>query len=201
VSRPPFPPYPPYPPFPPHSSPPAYPPYAPYPPVVNGGEPSIATPQGLSHGAGPPAGIVEPPRVIPPGPDDPADSSTPFPGNNIKNPLSIFFNYGRYDVVNVTNEGLGQGQSAKLTKFVEDATRVKASEITVNGFASPEDNLPNAQLPLNRATALKNLLDQRFATGPVKPTVTVKTTSVLSGDQSTWPSLRRADIYIVSPTI
>jgi hypothetical protein len=128
----------------------------------------------------------------------PVTPTTPFPGIDATNPLSIFFNFGRYDIVDATNEGLGQGQDAKLTKFVADAISVRASEITVNGFASPENNLPNSQLPLNRANAVKNRLDQSFATSPVKPTISVRTTSVLSGDQSTWPSLRRADIYIVS---
>lgn len=125
-------------------------------------------------------------------------ATTQFPGIDATNPLSIFFNYGRYDIVDVTNEGLGQGQDAKLTKFVADATSVRASAITVSGFASPEDNLPNSQLPSNRANAVKNRLDQGFAAGPVQPTVNVSTTSVLSGDPSTYPSLRRADIYIVS---
>ena len=113
-----------------------------------------------------------------------------------KRPLSVFFNYGRYDVVDVTNEGLGQGQTAKLTKFVADATAAKASEITVSGFASPEDNLPNSQLPAHRASAVKKRLDELFASSSIKPTIGVTTTSVLSGDPSTYPSLRRADVYI-----
>jgi hypothetical protein len=110
----------------------------------------------------------------------------------------VFFNYGRYDIVDTTVEGLGQNQFAGIDKFVADATASNASQIVVNGYASPEDNLPPGQLPLHRATALKNRLDQRFATGSVRPTITVKTTSVLAGDPSTYPSLRRADASVTA---
>jgi hypothetical protein len=119
-----------------------------------------------------------------------------FIGDRPTNPLPIFFNYGRYDVLDSTNEGLGQGQLAKLAKFVADATSVRASAIVVDGFVSPEDNLPNAQLPLHRATAVKNRLDSLFAAISIKPTITKRTTSILSGDPSTYPSLRRANVYI-----
>jgi hypothetical protein len=122
----------------------------------------------------------------------------PFPGIDRTNPLSIYFNFGRYDIVDSTNERLGQGQIAKLNQFVADATSARAREIVADGFASPESNLPPFQLPLNRANAVKNRLNQLFAPSPVKPTITVRTTSVLTGDPSTWPSLRRVDIYITS---
>jgi hypothetical protein len=157
----------------------------------------VSPSQGSSGPSSGPAGTVQS-SVAPPAGEQPVTPTTPFPGVDATNPLSIFFNYGRYDIVDVTNELLGQGQSAKLTKFVADATAVKASEIIVNGYASPEDNLANSQLPLHRATALKNRLDQLFASGPVRPTVSVRTTSVLAGSQATWPSLRRADIYITA---
>jgi hypothetical protein len=114
------------------------------------------------------------------------------------NPLSIFFDYGRYDIRDATAEGLGQGQLAKLNKFVADATAARASAITVNGFASPEQNLPNAQLPFQRATAVKNRLDQLFVPSGIKPTISIEMTQILTGDPSTWPRLRRADIYITS---
>jgi hypothetical protein len=125
----------------------------------------------------------------------------PFEGMNSARPLPIFFNYGRYDVLDSTTEGLGNGQLARLANFVASATAVQASEIAVDGFASPEDNLPNAQLPLHRATAVKNWLDNRFASTSIRPTIKTATTSVLAGDPSTYPSLRRANVYVVSPKL
>ena len=102
--------------------------------------------------------------ITEPGPK--AGNGTPEKPVDVR-PVSVFFNYGRYDILDSTNEGLGSGQNAKLATFVSDATRARASAIDVNGFASPEDNLSNAQLPLHRATAVKNRLDQLFAAGPV----------------------------------
>jgi hypothetical protein len=198
VTRPPFPPYPPYPPFPQHVSPPPYPPYPPYPPtLIEGTGPG---PSGFSPGAPSPApsststGAVRPIVDPGPGPQPPG----PQPPGPPPDTLSIFFNYGRYDVVDATAEGLGQGQFGKLSKFVGEATAAKATGITVNGFASPENNLPPYQLPLNRATAVKNKLDQLFDFTPTRPTITVKTTAVLAGDPSTYPSLRRADVSVTS---
>jgi hypothetical protein len=196
VTRPPYPPNPPYPPYPPHVSPPPYPPFPAYPPVLIGGGPSGAAVSAPYAGSS--TGTVQTPTTQPTGPTTEPGKPTRFPGDDKTNPLSIYFNYGRYDVVDVTNEGLGQGQAAKLTKFVADAASSRAREIAVDGFASPEDNLPNSNLPLNRATAVKKRLDQLFANTSVKPTISARTTNVLSGDPSVWPSLRRADIYITS---
>jgi hypothetical protein len=136
--------------------------------------------------------------VTDPGPGSQPGTTTRFPGADQTTPLSIFFNYGRYDVVDATGEGFGQDQLAKLSKFVADATSVKATGIIANGFASPENNLPPYQLPLNRANAVKNKLNQLFDFTPTRPTITVNTTTVLPGDPSTYPQLRRADVYITS---
>jgi hypothetical protein len=120
--------------------------------------------------------------------------------------LAVYFNYGRYDVVRDTAEGLGQNQYAKLEEFVRNARSVRASQIEVSGYASPEQNLPSSggtQLPIHRAEAAKSRLDFLFAgpdapTGPsIRPNITVRTTQVLGGDPAAWPSLRRADVYIV----
>jgi hypothetical protein len=192
MASPPYPPYPPFPPYPPYTSPPPYPPYPPNQPMTVGGG-AVAPGAGPAVSAGGTVGgtaIEDPAR--PETGNGPPDKPVDVP------PVSVFFNYGRYDIVDTTNEGLGSGQNAKLATFVSDATRARATAIDVNGFASPEDNLSNAQLPLHRATAVKNRLDQLFAAGPVKPTITVRTTSVLAGDQSTWPSLRRADATVTS---
>jgi hypothetical protein len=116
------------------------------------------------------------------------------------NPLSIFFNYGRYDVVDATAEGFGQGQLGKLSQFVADASSVKANGIIVDAYASPEDNLPPYQLPSSRAEAVKNKLVQLFDATPTQPAITVQTTAVLGGDPSTYPRLRRADVYIITRT-
>lgn len=196
MTTPPYPPNPPYPPYPPHASPAPYPPFPPYPPVLIGGGASGAAASAPS--AGSPTGAVQTPATQQTGPTTEPGKPTRFQGEDKTNPLSIYFNYGRYDVVDVTNEGLGQSQYAKLTKFVADATSSRAREVVVDGFASPEDNLPNSELPLHRANAVKNRLDQLFATTSVKPTISARTTNVLSGDPSVWPSLRRADIYITS---
>lgn len=191
MSSPPYPPYPPFPPYPQYPAPPPYPPFPPYSAtLISGAASALPSPQGslLPTSGGATTGAVQIPER----------ETTAFAGLDATNPLSIFFNYGRYDILDVTNEGLGQGQNAKVAKFVADATAVRASEIIVNGFASPEDNLANSQLPTHRANAVKNRLDQLFATSAMKPTISVRTTSVLSGDPSTWPALRRADVYIVS---
>lgn len=196
MTRPPYPPNPPYPPYPPHTSPAPYPPYPPYPPSAMGGGASVGA--ASAPVAGPPSERGQASTTQQAGPTTDPGGSTRFPGDDRTNPLSIYFNYGRYDIVDATNEGLGQGQLAKLTKFVADASSSRAREVVVDGFASPEDNLPGSQLPLNRANAVKNRLDQLFATASVKPTISSRTTNVLSGDPSVWPSLRRADIYITA---
>jgi hypothetical protein len=196
LSRPPYPPYPPFPPYPPPVSQPPYPPYPPYPAtVISAGSaaPTSAAPPSAGTPAPPATPTVQPPPATQP------------PGNQPEppKPLSVFFNYGRYDVLDSTNEGLGQGQLAKLNEWAVSAAKAGARSISVDGYASPEDNLANSQLPLNRATAVKNKLDALFsalfAANPSSaPTITTRTTNVLSGDSSTWPQLRRADVYIVS---
>ena len=198
MSRPPYPPYPPFPPYPPHASPPPYPPYPPYPPVQIGGVSGGSLPglPGSAGGTGVGPGPAPGPGPGPapgPGPGPGSDASTP----SIPSPLSIFFNYGRYDIVDTTVEGVGQNQNAKVAKFVADATAARANQIVVTGFASPEDNLTTT-LPLHRAQRLKNTLDQLFAAGAVRPTITVGPTGVLNGAPSTYPSLRRADASVVS---
>src|SRR5262249_57034391 len=140
----PYPPYPPFPPYPPQASPAPYPPFPPYPPVLIGGSLSSAPPPtGFSTPLfGSPIGTVQAPPpvqptqpagqpVTPPAqPTQPAGqpaTPTRFPGSDAYNVLSIFFNYGRYDIVDSTNQGLGQDQNTKLTKIVAAPTSLPAS--------------------------------------------------------------------------
>ena len=195
------PPYPPFPPFPPYAP---YPPYPPYPSYIV----RPADTGSVGWAAPPPAGYVAPAGTAPvtavtPTPETPTTSTpaTPFPGSSASNPLSIFFNKDEYRIVDGTNEGLGTGQLAKLAQFVTDARRVAAKAIAVDGFVSPE-GVPamNQILAQNRALAVAARLR---ALTPMMPSlnISVRTTSVLAGNQASWPSLRRADIYITSTGI
>jgi outer membrane protein OmpA-like peptidoglycan-associated protein len=137
-----------------------------------------------------------PPPTPAPSPG-PAPAPAPFPGSDATNPLSIFFNFDSPVVVDQTNEGAGTGQFAKLQGFAESARGVSVKALTINGFASPEgDAAHNATLARNRATSVQTLLTPLLS----GVAITIGTTAELPGPPSTFPSLRRADVFITART-
>lgn len=197
MTAPPYPPYPPFPPFPP------YPPYPPFPPPAGaiasctaGSAPAPAA--GLSGIAVPAA--VAPSAAAPGTPlaapsGQPAPSPQPFPGSDQGNPLSIFFNFDSPALLDQTNEGRGTGQFARLQDFAVHAQSVHATAITINGFASPEgDAGHNATLASNRAASVRNVLASQLP----GVTINIGVTGTLSGDPSSFPGLRRADVFITN---
>src|SRR5262249_59718855 len=136
------------------------------------------------------------PSPAPPGPGPaPGPAPAPFPGSNAANPLSIFFNFDSPVVVDQTNESAGTGQVAKLQAFATNARSARATAVTINGFASPEgDAAHNATLARNRAASVQTILL------PLLPGVglSIGTTGELPGTPATFPSLRRADVFITA---
>jgi outer membrane protein OmpA-like peptidoglycan-associated protein len=207
----PNPPYPPYPPYPPFSP---YPPYAPFALV-----PAFHPPHGgvdADHGlqapiAGPivaataaPAPLGAPPLAPSPSPAAApvAEPQTPspalprqFPGSSATTPLTIYFNYDRFDIVDTTAEGVGQAQFARLNEFVANASAARAASIRINGLASPEGSVAyNRALATSRAQALVGYLQPRLPSVPIQ----IGTTGEVPGPQDAWPQLRRADVFITS---
>ncbi|WP_153506486.1 OmpA family protein, partial [Cumulibacter manganitolerans] len=128
----------------------------------------------------------------------PAPGPAPFPGSSAGNPLTIYFNYDSPALVDTTNEGVGSGQLAKLQLFAAHAQSARVTALTVNGYASPEGSAAhNATLAANRAGAVRD----RLATLLSGVRITIGTTTELPGAQATWPSLRRADVFVTAPVI
>lgn len=183
----PYPPYPPYPPFPP------FPPYAPY-----------GSGAGQSTCAGVPTGSTPlPPAAVPPAQTDVRPPARPqqqsaFPGMNAGNPLSIYFNFDSPLLVDQTAEGVGTAQSARLQQFAQQARGANATAVVVNGYASPEgQEAHNATLARNRANSVRD----RLAGLLPGVALTVGTTGELPGSATSYPSLRRADVFITAPAL
>jgi outer membrane protein OmpA-like peptidoglycan-associated protein len=182
-------PYPPYPPFPPYAPYPPFPASTAYAPCAAGSAP--ASTAGLipaTTALAPAAPVITP---VPGG--QPVPAPQPFPGSDEGNPLSIFFNFDSPTLVDQTNEGRGTAQFARLQAFASQAQGVRATVITINGFASPEgDANHNATLARNRAASVRNVLGSQLP----GITINIGVTGTLAGDPSSFPNLRRADVFI-----
>ncbi|WP_190093965.1 OmpA family protein [Streptomyces melanogenes] len=117
---------------------------------------------------------------------------------NAGNPLSIYFNFDSPLLVDQTAEGVGTAQSARLQQFAQQARGVNATAVVVNGYASPEgQESHNATLARNRANAVRD----RLAGLLPGVALTVGTTGALPGGPTSYPSLRRADVFITAPAL
>ena len=138
------------------------------------------------------------PDPTPDPPPTPVPTPEVFPGSDAQHPLSIFFNFDKSDIVDQTNEGLGNAQKDAITTFVTKAKAAGAKAITVKGFASPEGTAAHNQtLAGQRGGKVKASLDTKFADATIVVAAVVGGT--LSGQSTQFPRLRRADIFVTTP--
>ena len=147
--------------------------------------------------------------VPPPDPPKPTPTPTPTPPSATDTvpeapaarpqPLTVFFNLDKVDLVDVTAEGRS-GQDKAIDDFVAAAKACKATAVLVRGYASPEGTMQrNRELVGKRADALAAALRSKLNGATPSVTVTTAFGGVISGPPSQqYPELRRAEAAVTA---